>query len=77
VTIDLHTDGAMQLRVLDLRPERGRARRIRGTELSASNGDGLRLRVAIPDDQPQGTYHAVVLDVAADCSVGTVTVRIP
>jgi hypothetical protein len=76
VTVDLHKDTTAPLRVLDLRPERGNARRIRGTELTATLAEGLRLRLVVPETQAAGTYHAVVLDEAADCAVGTVTVRV-
>jgi hypothetical protein len=76
VTVDLHKDTAAPLHVLDLRPERGNARRIRGTELTATEAEGLRLRLVVPDTQAAGTYHAVVVDDAADCAVGTITVRI-
>jgi hypothetical protein len=76
ITVDLHKQGCTEFQVLDLRSERGRARRIRGTALEARDGRGLRLRLAVPDTQPAGTYHGVILDPAADCAVGTVTLRI-
>ena len=65
------------MRVLDLRPERGDGPRVPGPDVEPWGGDGFCLRLAVPDDQPAGAYHAVVLDTAADCAVGTVTLRIP
>ena len=53
------------------------APRIHGAELEPWNVDGLHLRLVVPDDQPPGVYHAVVLDAIADCAAGTVTLRIP
>ena len=76
VTVDLHRRGVTRFRVLDLRAERGNARRIQGTDLEPWAPDGVRLHLAVPDDQPPGTYHAVILDAEADCAVGTVTLRI-
>lgn len=76
ITVDLHKDGVTSFRVFDLRPERGRARRIRGVQLTSANGDGLHLNLAVPDDQPPGTYHAVIVDSNADCAVGTITLRL-
>jgi hypothetical protein len=76
VTIDLHTRSAATFRVLDLRPELGDAPRIQRPEFESWNGDGLRLRLTVPDDQPSGSYHAVILDDDGDCAVGTVTLRI-
>jgi hypothetical protein len=76
ITVDLHKEGCTELQVLDLRPERGKGRRIGGTQLEALDRQGLRLRLTIPDNQAPGTYHAVVLDRVADCAVGTVTLRI-
>jgi hypothetical protein len=77
VTIDLHRPRRGPLRVLDLRAEKGSARRIKGTEFESSGVDGLRLRLVVPDDQPPGSYHAVIVDPVADCAVGTVTLKIP
>ena len=76
VSLELHTNGASQLRVLDLRPERGRARRIRGVQLATSGADGVRLQIDVPDDQPAGSYHAVIVDASTDRAVGTLTVQI-
>jgi hypothetical protein len=77
VTVDLHKRAVTQFRVLDLRAAEGEAPRIPGTRLESWDANGLRLKLTIPDDQPPGTYHGVVLDPAADCVVGTVTLRIP
>jgi hypothetical protein len=77
VTVDLHRRDVAQFRVLDLRAEQGEAPRIQGTTLEAWRSDGVRLRLTVHDDQPPGTYHAVVLDPVLDCAVGTVTLRIP
>jgi hypothetical protein len=77
VTVDIHRRGVNTLRVLDLRPERGDAPRLSGTELEAWGSDGCCLRLTVPDEQPSGVYHAVVLDADADCAIGTVTLRIP
>ena len=77
VTVDLHRPGVTQFRVLDLRPERGDGPRIEHPHLERWDTNGLRLRVVVPDKHPPGTYHAVVLDDAADCAIGSVTVRIP
>jgi hypothetical protein len=77
VTVDLHRRGVTQFRVLDLRAEHGDAPRIRGTSLDTWDSEGLWLRVAVPDDQPPGAYHGVILDIALDCAVGTVTLKIP
>jgi hypothetical protein len=76
VTIDMRQVAIADLRVLDLRPERGRARRIRGTTATLSSTEGLRVRLTVPDDQPPGTYHGVVVDRVHDRAVGTITVRV-
>ena len=76
VTIDIHEIRSTELRVLDLRPEVDGAPRIHAPALEPWNADGLRLRLSVPDEQPPGTYHAVVLDTAADCAIGTITVRV-
>jgi hypothetical protein len=77
VTVDLHRRGSSLFRVLDLRPESGEAPRIQGTTLEAWDTEGVRLRLTVPEGQPAGTYHAVVLDPVLDSAVGTVTLRIP
>ena len=77
VTVDLYKRGLTQYRVLDLRAADGEAPRIPGTRLEPWDSDGLRLYLVVPDAQPPGTYHAVVLDESADCVVGAVTLRIP
>ena len=77
VTVDLQKRGLTQYRVLDLRAAEGEAPRIPGPSLEPWNSGGLRLKLAVPDDQTPGTYHAVVLDPVADCVVGTITLRIP
>jgi hypothetical protein len=77
VTVDLHRRGSALFRVLDLRPQYGEAPRIQGTTLEAWDTEGVRLRLAVPDDQPPGTYHAVILDPALDAAVGTLTLKIP
>jgi hypothetical protein len=77
VTVDLHRRGSARFRVLDLRAESGDAPRIQGTTLEAWDTEGVRLRLAVPDDQAPGTYHAVILDPVLDSAVGTVTLRIP
>ena len=77
VTVDLHRRGSSLFRVLDLRPQSDDAPRIQGTTLEAWDKEGVRLRLVVPDDQPPGTYHAIVLDPVLDAAVGTVTVRIP
>jgi hypothetical protein len=77
VTVDMHRHTTAPFRVLDLRPEHGDAPRIQGTRLETWDSEGLLLRLVVPDDQPPGAYHAVVLDAVADCVVGTVTLRIP
>jgi hypothetical protein len=77
VTVDIHRRNVTTMRVLDLRPERGDAPRLSATELESLGTDGLSLRLTVPDDQPSGVYHAVVLDADADCAIGTVTLRIP
>ena len=77
VRVDLHRRGVASFRVLDLRPESDDVPRIRGIELEPWDVEGLRLRLTVPDEQPAGVYHGVVLDAAADCAVGTVTLRIP
>ena len=76
VTLDLHRNGIAQFRVLDLRAESGDAPRIQGTTLEGGHAEGLRLRLTVPDDQPRGTYHAVILDSVLDSAVGTVTLRV-
>ena len=76
IAVDLTRQGSAGLRALDLRPLRGTARRIRGVEIDPIDG-GVHLRLTVPDDQPGGTYHAVILDTATDAAVGTLTVRIP
>ncbi len=77
VTVDLRRRGVAHFRVLDLRAEQGEAPRIQGTTLEAWESDGVRLRLTVPDDQPPGTYHAVILDPVQDSAVGTVTLKIP
>jgi hypothetical protein len=77
VTVDLQKRGLVQYRVLDLRAAEGEAPRIRGTRLEPWDSSGLSLRMAVPDDQPPGTYHGVVVEPVADCVVGTITLRIP
>jgi len=77
LTVDVRRRNATELRVLDLRPERGDAPRLSGTVLEPWGLDGFSLRLTVPDDQPSGVYHAVVLDAGADCAIGTVTLRIP
>ena len=77
VTVDLRRRGVAHFRVLDLRAEQGDAPRIQGTTLDAWESEGLRLRLTVPDDQPSGTYHAVILDPVLDSAVGTVTLKIP
>jgi hypothetical protein len=77
VLLELHRRGVTRFRILDLRPERDDAPRIPGAALEPWNVDGLHLRLVVPDDQPPGVYHAVVLDAIADCAAGTVTLRIP
>jgi hypothetical protein len=76
LSLDVHRNGTREFRVLDLRSEDGNAPRIGRLELTLAESDWLTLRVAVPDDQPTGTYHGVVLDAAADCAIGTVTLRI-
>ena len=76
ITIDMHRDDCAGLRVLDLRPTRGNAPRIRGIKLEPSDAHGLHLRLTVPDKQPAGTYRAFVIDPATDSTVGTLTVRI-
>jgi len=76
LSLDVHRNGTRQFRVLDLRSEEGDAPRIGKLELTHAESDWLTLRVTVPDDQPPGTYHGVVLDLAADCAIGTVTLRI-
>jgi len=77
VTVDLRKRGVAQFRVLDLRAEQGDAPRIPGTTLDASDPELVRIRLTVPDDQPPGTYHAVILDAVQDLAVGTVTLKIP
>jgi hypothetical protein len=77
VTFDLHRNGIALFRVLDLRAESGDAPRILGTTLEAWEPDGFILRLTVPDDQPPGAYHAVILDPILDSAVGIVTLRIP
>ena len=77
ISVELQRQGCKQFQVLDLRPERGAAKRLRGTTLEPLGDNGLILRLRVPDRQPPGTYHAVVLDPSADCAVGTITLRIP
>jgi hypothetical protein len=76
VTLDLHRRGVACFRVLDLRPEEGDRPRIKHPTLEPFDVEGVRLHVAIPDGQPAGTYHGVILDDSADCAVGTLTIRI-
>ena len=76
LSLDVHRNGTREFRVLDLRSEDGNAPRIGKLDLAHGESDWLTLRVAVPDDQPAGTYHGVVLDAAADCAIGTVTLRI-
>lgn len=68
---------AATYRVLDLRSEQNDVPRIGDVVLDACDQDGLQLRLTVPDDQPGGSYHAVVLDPADDCAIGTVTLKIP
>jgi hypothetical protein len=77
VTVDLQKRGLAQYRVLDLRAAEEEAPRIPGTRLEPWDSNGLRLKLAVPDDQAAGTYHGVILDPVADCVVGTITLRIP
>jgi hypothetical protein len=77
VTVDLRKRGVVHLRVLDLRAEQGDAPRIQGTTLDASDPERVRIRLTVPDDQPPGTYHAVILDTVQDLAVGTITLKIP
>jgi hypothetical protein len=76
ITIDVQKNGCAGLRVLDLRPTRGSAPRIRGITLEPSDAHGLHLRLTVPDKQPAGTYRAFVIDPATDSTVGTLTLRI-
>ena len=75
ISIALQCQGAAKLRVLDLRPDEGDAPRIRAPQLDPS-GEGWRLRISVPADQPPGTYHATIIDDAADFGVGSVTVKV-
>jgi len=76
VAIDIREVGSSALRVLDLRPEVDGPPRIDAPALEPWRVGGLRLRLSVPDEQPPGTYHAVVIDTSADCAVGTITVRV-
>ena len=76
VILDLRTRAAAY-RVLDLRSEASDVPRIQGLVLDACDEGGMRLRLTVPDDQPGGTYHAVVLDAAGDCAIGTITLKLP
>lgn len=76
VTLDLYRPGATSFRVLDLRPDEGDAPRIQGTTLEMLDGEGCRLQLHVPDNQPRGTYRAVILDTTLDCVVGAVTLRV-
>ena len=76
VIVDLRKRAA-HYRVLDLRSERSDASRISEVVLEACDQDGVRLRLRVPDTQPGGSYHAVVLDPVDDCAIGTVTLKIP
>jgi hypothetical protein len=77
VTIDVHRRSVTRFRVLDLRPETGDAPRITKPRLQAFDDDGLHLQLTVPDNQPAGTYHAVILDERSESAVGTLTIRIP
>jgi hypothetical protein len=75
ISIALHCQGTAKLRVLDLRPDEGDAPRIRAPQLEP-DGNGWRLRISVPADQPAGTYHAAIIDDAADFAVGSLTVKV-
>lgn len=76
---------------VDLRPEAGRGE-LAAHALRTADADtpplaaptfvrdgaagALTLRLAVPDEQPDGIYNGVVVDVASNRPVGTVSVRI-
>jgi hypothetical protein len=76
LSLDVHRNGTREFRVLDLRSEDGNAPRIGKLDLAHGESDWLTRRVAVPDVQPTGTYHGVSIDAAADCAIGTVTLRV-
>ena len=40
------------------------------------DGGPMTLRLAVPDDQPDGIYNGLVIDAASNRPVGTLSVRI-
>ena len=76
---------------VDLRPEAGRAELVAHALRAADpdipplagaaferdpNGGPVTLRLAVPDDQPEGIYNGLVIDAASNRPVGTLSVRI-
>jgi len=62
------------LRVHDLRAAPGKPR-LRGIGFeSGSEHSGPRLEVRVPDDQPAGAYHGVILDERSNRPAGTLSV---
>lgn len=76
ISVVLQCHGLAKLRVLDLRPDEGDAPRIRAPQLEPSDGEGWRLRISVPADQPPGAYHATIIDDDADFAVGSLTVKV-
>src|SRR5207244_12403041 len=76
VALDLRPEAAgATLVVHALRDATGTLPRLSGVVLET--GERPRLRLSVPDDQPAGAYHGVVVDPRSGVAVGTVTVRIP
>lgn len=61
----------------DLRSEDETLPRIRGVVVEpCADGAAFSVVVAIPDDQPDGTYNGMIVDSATSSPVGTISVRV-
>ncbi len=75
VSLDLRPEAAgVPLVVHDLRAAAPDLPRLTGVVLEP--GDPPRLRLRVPDDQPAGVYHGVVVDERTSRALGTVSVRV-
>jgi hypothetical protein len=76
VSVDVRLRQAISFRVLDLRPDAGDAPRIQHVTLCVGDTGEVQLNLAVPQNQPPGTYRAVVLDAVRDMAIGTITLRL-
>jgi hypothetical protein len=76
VAIDVRFRHGMSCRVLDLRPDAGDAPRIQHATLCLSDRGEVQLNLSVPQNQPPGTYRAIVLDAVRDMAIGTITLKL-